>query len=438
MFGKRTEKDAMELELETRFEEGLASRYGIVVKRILPIVVLSLVVDVLGFLMIMPLLPQYVLSFGSSDFMIGVIVSANALSSMIFGPVWGRLSDKYGRKPILIISQVGTLVSFGILAMADSTMMLLFSRILDGMFGGQIPTINAVLSDISRPESRSEKMAYMGVAMLIGSVFGPMIGGYLGSFNMAYPAYAATFLAGVAIVTSVLVFPETMPEQRRKDLRAQFHGAAEDGNAEGLFTRTVKLRLAQMFGTTMMFGLMMSGMSLILDRRYNSGPMAIGNIAAMMGIIGFIIGMGLMRPLNRRFGENKILVGAIILFGLAYLVYPFMDTIAGFYFFKILLVSGSSLSRPVVRSRLARAVKPSQQGAISGYSTTVRSLAQTIAPLITMGWLQIRVLNLGGLSLDYNQLIGITGVLFVALLAVVAFLDREADEPVHLEDLNQE
>jgi MFS family permease len=379
-----------------------------------------------------------VLSFGSSDFMIGVIVSANALSSMIFGPVWGRLSDKYGRKPILIISQIGTLVSFGILAMADSTMMLLFSRILDGMFGGQIPTINAVLSDISRPESRSEKMAYMGVAMLIGSVFGPMIGGYLGSFNMAYPAYAASFLAGVAIVTSVLVFPETMPEQRRKDLRAQFHGADEDGNAAGLFTRTVKLRLAQMFGTTMMFGLMMSGMSLILDRRYNSGPMAIGNIAAMMGIIGFIIGMGLMRPLNRRFGENKILVGAIILFGLAYLVYPFMDTIAGFYFFMILLVSGSSLSRPVVRSRLARAVKPNQQGAISGYSTTVRSLAQTIAPLITMGWLQIRVLNLGGLSLDYNQLIGITGVLFVALLTVVAFLDREADEPVHLEDLNQE
>jgi MFS family permease len=322
--------------------------------------------------------------------------------------------------------------------MADSTMMLLFSRILDGMFGGQIPTINAVLSDISRPESRSEKMAYMGVAMLIGSVFGPMIGGYLGSFNMAYPAYAASFLSGVAIVTSVLVFPETMPEQRRKDLRAQFHDADENGNAEGLFTRTVKLRLAQMFGTTMMFGLMMSGMSLILDRRYNSGPMAIGNIAAMMGIIGFIIGMGLMRPLNRRLGENKILVGAIVLFGLAYLVYPFMDTIVGFYFFMILLVSGSSLSRPVVRSRLARAVKPNQQGAISGYSTTVRSLAQTIAPLITMGWLQIRVLNLGGLSLDYNQLIGITGVLFVALLAVVAFLDREADEPVHLEDLNQE
>ena len=438
MLGKRTEKDAKQLELERQFEEGLASKYGIVVKRILPIVVLSLVVDILGFFMIMPLLPQYVLSFGASDFMIGVIVSANALTSMIFGPVWGRLSDKYGRKPILIISQVGTLVSFGILAMADSTMMLLFSRLLDGMFGGQIPTINAVLSDISRPETRSEKMAFMGVSMVIGTVFGPMIGGYLGSINLAYPAYAATFMAGVAIITSIMIFPETMPEQRRNDLRAQFHKVDANGNVESIFNRTVKLRLAQMFGTTMMFGLMMSGMSLILDRRYNSDLMTIGNIAAMMGIISFIIGMGLMRPLNRRLGENKILFGAITLFGLAYIAYPFMDTITGFYFFMVLLVSGSSLSRPVVRSRLARAVKPSQQGVISGYSTTVRSLAQTVAPLITTGWLQIGVLKMGGLSLDYNQLIGISGVLFVAMLAVLVFLDREADEPVHFENLNDQ
>ena len=438
MFGKRTEKDARQVELEIQFGEGLASKYGIIVKRILPIIVLSLVVDVLGFLMIMPLLPQYVQSFGASDFMIGVIVSANALTAMIFGPVWGRLSDKYGRKPILIVSQIGTLVSFGILAVADSTMMLLFSRLLDGMFGGQVPTINAVLSDISRPETRSEKMAYMGVAMLIGTVFGPMIGGYLGSINMAYPAYAATFMAGVAIITSILIFPETMPEQRRLDLRKQFHKVDENGNEESIFNRTVKLRLAQMFGTTMMFGLMMSGMSLILDRRYNSGPMAIGNIAAMMGVISFIIGMGLMRPLNRRLGENKILTGAIILFGLAYGVYPFMNTIKGYYVFMILLVSGSSLSRPVVRSRLTQAVKPSQQGAISGYSTTVRSLAQTVAPLITTGWLQIGVLKMGGLSLDYNQLIGISGVLVVVMLAVLAFLDRELNEPVPFENLNQQ
>jgi hypothetical protein len=115
-----------------------------------------------------------------------------------------------------------------------------------------------------------------------------------------------------------------------------------------------------------------------------------------------------------------------------------MDTITGFYFFMILLVSGSSLSRPVVRSRLARAVKPSQQGVISGYSTTVRSLAQTVAPLITTGWLHIGVLKMGGLSLDYNQLIGISGVFFVGILAILAFLDREPDELIILENLNQQ
>ena len=158
----------------------------------------------------------------------------------------------------------------------------------------------------------------------------------------------------------------------------------------------------------------------------------------MMGVISFFIGMVLMRPINRRLGENKILIRAIILFGLAYGVYPYMNTITGFYVFMILLVSGSSLSRPVVRSRLTKAVKPSQQGAISGYSTTVRSLAQTVAPLITTGWLQIGVLNMGRISLDYNQLIGISGVLVVVMLAVLAFLDREPDEPVRFENLNQQ
>jgi len=136
-------------------------------------------------------------------------------------------------------------------------------------------------------------------------------------------------------------------------------------------------------------------------------------------------------------GENKILLGAIILFGLAYVIYPFMNNITGFYVFMILLVSGSSLSRPVVRSRLTKAVKPSQQGAISGYSTTVRSLAQTVAPLITTGWLQIGVLKMGRFSLDYNQLIGVSGVLVVFMLTVLAFLDRDPYEPVRFDNLNQ-
>ena len=144
MMGNRMEKDARQIELEKEFEDGLASKYGIIVKKLTPIIVLSLIVDVLGFLMIMPLFPQYVLSFGASEIMIGIMTAANALTAMIFGPIWGKLSDKHGRKPILLISQFGTIVSFAILAVSNSTSMLMFSRLLDGVFGGQIPVINAV------------------------------------------------------------------------------------------------------------------------------------------------------------------------------------------------------------------------------------------------------------------------------------------------------
>lgn len=435
MFGKRAERDALQVELERQFEEELAVKYNIHVKRIVPIIVLSLIVDVLGFLMIMPLLPQYILSFGSSDIMIGLITSANALTAMIFGSVWGRLSDRYGRKPILLVSQLGTLASFMILSTANSTMMLMFSRILDGMFGGQIPTVNAVLSDISRPETRSEKMALMGISMVIGTVFGPMIGGYLGSINMVYPAYAATGMAFLTIFISTLIFPETMPKRRRDDLLDKYHDGDDSVNGS-IFTRTVKLRLGQVFGTTMMFGLMMSGMSLILDRRYSSGPRTIGNIAAMMGVISLIFGMLLIRPLNRKLGERKMLITAILMFGIAYWVFPSMNTLSGFYLFMVFLVAGSSLSRPVVRSRLSKAVKPSQQGAISGYTTTVQSLAQTIAPLITTGWLQVGVVTIAGMVLDYSFLIGASGVIVVAGLAILTYLDR-GDDPVHVEEVER-
>ena len=434
MMGNRVEKDARQIELEKEFEDGLASKYGIIVKKLTPIIVLSLIVDVLGFLMIMPLFPQYVLSFGASEIMIGIMTAANALTAMIFGPIWGKLSDKHGRKPILLISQFGTIVSFAILAVSNSTSMLMFSRLLDGVFGGQIPVINAVLSDISRPETRSEKMALMGISMLVGTVVGPMIGGYLGSINITYPAYAATGMAIIAITTSYLIFPETMPKQRREDLQQEFREEKENGNTESLFNRTVYLRLAQIFGTTMMFSLIMSGMSLLLDRRYHSDPMAIGNIAAMMGIISFIVGMGLMRPLNRMLGERKMLIAAITLYGLAYGSFPFLNTIKGFYLFMILLVTGSSLSRPVVRSRLTKSVHPSQQGAIAGYTTTVMSLAQIVSPLITTGWLQIGVLTLGGLTLEYPALIGGTGVLVVLMLGVIAFLDMSSEETVSPEE----
>ncbi len=128
-------------------------KYNIHPNRAMLTIILSIIVDVFGYTMVLPLLPSIVKDFGASDFFVGILIASNAFTAMIFGPIWGKLSDKYGRKRILVISQAGTGLSFLILATSNSVYIIMFSRILDGVFGGQIPVIRAYISDITTPKT---------------------------------------------------------------------------------------------------------------------------------------------------------------------------------------------------------------------------------------------------------------------------------------------
>jgi DHA1 family tetracycline resistance protein-like MFS transporter len=388
----------------------------------MPIIIICIIVDMLGYMMVMPLLPFYAQSFGASDFMIGIITSLNAVTSLISGPIWGRLSDKYGRKPILLISEAGTLASFVILALSNSTWMLMLARVVDGLFGGQIPTIFAAISDVTAPETRAEKMAVMSVAMTIGSIVGPMIGGYLGAFNIVYPAYAACLMSLTAIIATIIIFRETMPHERREDLRKR--AEAREGRKNGLvFTRTIVLRLAQVFAMTFVFGMIFSSLSLVLNYRYGATSTSIGNIMAVMGVCTFIFGGILMKRVKDLVGEQRMLIFAILLLVTAYGIMPWLPTLASFYIFVVVFNAGNNFARPVVRSNLTRAVDEDKQGLISGYSTTVSSLARTIAPLISTGWLQIGGLTLGFLALNEFVMIAVTGALAGLLFLLLFVVD---------------
>ncbi|MHA1197672.1 MAG: MFS transporter, partial [Promethearchaeota archaeon] len=152
------------------------SQYNIHAGRAMFTIILSILVDVFGYSMVLPLLPSIAKSFGASDFYVGVLISSNAFTALIFGPIWGRLSDKYGRKPILVISQAGTGISFLILAISDSIWIILISRILDGIFGGQIPVIRAYIADITTPKTRAGEMGKIMVGHTAGMIIGPIIG----------------------------------------------------------------------------------------------------------------------------------------------------------------------------------------------------------------------------------------------------------------------
>ena len=144
------------------------NQYNLNQKSLMFALLLSILVDVLGFTLTLPLLPTIAEDFGAGEFMVGIIISANSLTSLIFGPIWGRLSDKYGRRPILVISQAGTGIAFILLASSNTVYMVIVARLLDGVFGGQLPIIRAIVSDITTPYNRPDKMSKVMAGVSLG------------------------------------------------------------------------------------------------------------------------------------------------------------------------------------------------------------------------------------------------------------------------------
>ena len=408
--------------IDAEFQDRIA-KYNLTAEKILPIIVISVIVDMLGYTMVMPLLPFYAQSFGASDFMVGIIISMNAVTSLIMGPMWGKLSDRYGRKPILLISQAGTLISFIVLAFSNSTMMLIASRLLDGLFGGQIPVINAAITDVTAPQTRAEKMAIMAISMTVGSIAGPMIGGYLGGINLVYPAYAACLMSCIAILASSVIYKETMPSARRKDLQELLKKRGGEENRLVL-TRTVLLRLAQVFAMTFMFGMVFSSMSLVLNKRYGADATEVGSVLTMMGVFTFIYGGLLLRRVKLWLGERRLLFLAICFSLFSFVILPVLPTFRSFFLFIAFFSAGSNFGRPILTANLTRAVDEDKQGLVSGYSTTVNSVARIIAPLVSTGWLQLGGLRLGTIFINQYYMIGLSGFAAGLFFLVIYFIDQ--------------
>ena len=411
------QEQAFEMQLE---------RYNIQTNRILPIVLICTIVDMLGYMMVMPLLPFYAQTFGASEFTIGIMTCLNALTSLISGPFWGKLSDKHGRKPVLLICEAGTLLSFVILAMSGSMEMIVISRIVDGLFGGQIPIIQATISDVTTPRNRSEKMAIMAVAMTVGSIVGPTIGGWLGALDLVYPAYAASFMALVTIIATVLIYSDTMPAGRRAELQKE--ADKKPGNGRLVMNRTIMMRLGQCLANTLAVSMMFSSMSLILNAKYGSTSTDIGNLMAFMGVCTFVFGGVLMKRIKLKIGDQKLLLLGIVLMITAYFVMPNLPTFATFFIFVVIFNAGNSFIRPVLTSNLSRSVEADKQGIISGYSTTVNSLGRSVSPLIATGWLQLGGLTLLGLHINQYYMIAASGILFGVVLLGLYFVDQRSSD----------
>jgi MFS transporter, DHA1 family, tetracycline resistance protein len=168
-------------------------------------------IDIIGYSILIPYLPRFTADFGATLFQVGLLLSANSFFGLFGNIIWGSLSDKYGRKPILLICQFGTMAGFVIMAFSTSLPMLFLSRIVDGIFGGNYPIAKAVVGDIVPPKKRSREMSNIGVAWTIGNLIGPGIGGLLSGFGLMGPGLFGASLSLITIMITIFIFKESHP-----------------------------------------------------------------------------------------------------------------------------------------------------------------------------------------------------------------------------------
>ena len=349
------------------------------------VIFVTVFIDLIGFGLVIPVLPFYVEEpkFNASPSTVGLLFASYSIMQMIFTPILGRLSDRFGRRPILLISLIGTGIGFLILGFATSLWMLFAGRIIDGISGGNISTAQAYIADITTPENRAKGMGLIGAAFGLGFVFGPAIGGLLSRWGIHVPFLFAGSLAFANAVFLYFVLPETVgPDHPARSSAATGRWGQL---AQALKQSKLNFILLIYFLSIVAFSIMTTTFGLFTMYRFGYDAYDTGLLFVFVGIIGAIIQGGLIGRLVKRFGELSLVVVGTLIFAVSLLAIPFVGPQTGLL--TLLVVGGAfsignSLSGPALMGLASKSVGRGEQGGVLGITQSVASLSRTIGPLI--------------------------------------------------------
>jgi DHA1 family tetracycline resistance protein-like MFS transporter len=353
-----------------------------------PVLFLAVFIHLLGFGILIPLLPYFAETYGATGFAVGMLNTSYSFMQFLFAPVWGRLSDRIGRRPVLLGSLIVTGVSYVIFAVSGSLIVLFLSRIMAGIAGATISTAQAYIADTTTPEERTKGMGLLGAAFGMGFIFGPAIGGILSRWGFSMPALAAAALAFAAAVFAYFRLPESLPpEARVATARELKHPAAS--LAEALGRPRVGPVLLLFFIGTLCFSAMEATFALFGEHGYGLGPQGIGYILAFVGTLSAVMQAGLVGRLARRFGERALVRAGFLLMGLGFVVGGLTPPFAAFLAVMGIAALGNGLTTPSLSGLVSIFSPADEQGGILGVYQSLGSLARSVGPF------------LGGLAYDH-------------------------------------
>lgn len=349
----------------------------------LAIIFFVVLVDMLSFSVVLPLLPYLADSLGASKVQIGLLTAMYPLAQFFGAPVLGRLSDRYGRKPILLVSISGTVLGFIVLATAHLLPVLFLGRILDGLTGGNISVAQAFIADVTTAEDRGKALGLIGAAFGLGFILGPVTGGLLSSLSYAAPAWAGAILAlGNILLVSVLL-PESLTAEDKARLAARPRKGLDFGALrEALGHFRVGPLLGIRFATGISFGLFEAGFSLWALSALGLTARMNGFTLAYVGVLSVIIQAFVIGRITKRWSDDGLLLTSLIVAAAALTAWGFVNSMPALILLMPALSYGLAVTNTVSTSALTKSVHKDEVGGILGMSTSIQSLTRIPAAFI--------------------------------------------------------
>ncbi len=395
-------------------------------------ILLVVFIDLLGFSLILPLLPYYAETFNASEFVTGLLIAVYALMQLIGAPILGRLSDRYGRRPILLISVFGTFIGFLLFGFATTLWMLFAARILDGITGGNLSVAQAYISDVTDAKNRAKGLGLIGAAFGFGFIIGPVTGGILSQYGYNVPAFVA---AGLALINFILIYtwlPESLTKEKRENLGEQKKPSVTlDALVTALKRPFTGSLLITRFFFSLAFAIFQTIFSLYALAKFNLSARDTGFVLTYVGVLSVFVQGFLIGRLTNRFREDHLITVAVALMAVSLLGWALAPSV----FWLLVVLTPTSISGGILNtllsSTLTKTVAPQDIGGILGLSASVESSTRIIAPILG-GALLEKVGTWSPGAFGAIVMIGVTVYVFTKILnhPIVINLREQQPAPV--------
>ena len=345
------------------------------------VIVLTVFIDITGYGIIIPLLPFYAKEFQASPAALGILIASFAIMQFFFSPLLGKASDKKGRKPILLVSLLMSLIGFTVFSFANSYLLLVLSRIIAGI-ATERAVAQAYIADVTDHKTRTKEMGKIGAALGAGFIVGPVLGGTLGTYGFSIPGYAAMILTSINIIFVMLFLPEPQREKEKTAENTSGGLGYLRGLRESLRKPLLGPTLLILFIVTIAFSTIPVIVPLLSIDFFNFGSLELSFVFIYIGLIQIVLQGFLIGPLSKRLGEEQLIIIGPILMAAGSILMPVFQNVVLFFLTNSLLAAGFGLINTSIPAFLSKKISLNEQGSILGIAGSVASMGNIPGPLI--------------------------------------------------------